>query len=572
MQVQSVSDQGSKKPRAHAAACALISIWLISGSACAHQATTMGTQLDGGAPQTPKVLRIAQARPFTTFADFIGVGTHGGGNSLFRNIAHDYLTMKASGAYEPKLAVEVPSVERGTWRINPDGTMDMEWRIHPNVKWHDGTPFTSADLLFSFQLHTDPEYNPTSGTARIRLMESATTPDPLSLNVRWKKVVSDADSALALDPMPKHLLEAMYATDKQLLVTTPLLNSEFVGLGPYRIAEWNYGVETVFTRFDDYYRGKPPLDKIIVKEVGDHNVMVASILGGSVDAILRPRLETHVILEIRRQWEGTGNQIVLADAEATEASFVRIQHNPEYAQVKNGLTLLPVRQAFYHAVDRQELAEAHGQDLTPPADSWVDPRHPWRSQLESAIPQHAYDPARALQKLEDAGWTRGPDGKLVHRTGERFQTVFRVRAAAGGEADGLILQNAWSKIGAEIGVETLTAAVSQDRVYQALAPFATLSGLGLSSFTIGGHLQSSEIGTRERPGANWGNYSNLRADAIIDRLILAIEVPEKIALYRQLLQEQVGDVGGMWLYWQADPHLMLKGVTLGWNPFLWTKE
>lgn len=570
MPVENTLAQAVGRRPVRATTFGLISVWLALAGACTPQAETTVGQSREGASEAARVLRIAQRRPFTTFADFIGVGTAGGGNTLFRRIAHDYLTLSDEfGVVHPKLAVEVPSVERGTWRVNPDGTMDMQWKIRPNVKWHNGTPFTSADLLFAFQLHTDRDYNPTTGTAKIRLMESAAAPDPLALNVHWKQVVNDAHSGIGLDPMPKHLLEEMYRSDKELLTTTALLNSDFVGLGPYRIAEWNHGVETVFTRFDEYYEGKPPLDKLVVKEMGDPNVMVASILAGAIDAVVGTGMETETALEIRRQWEGTGNQVSL-DIQGSRVRWVRIQHNPEYARVKNGLTLLPVRQAFYHAVDRQQFSEAHGQDLTPPADSWVRPDHPWRSQLETAIPQYPYNLAQALRMLEEVGWTRGPDGKLVHQSGERFDTVFRVRAVGGGEQDGLILQNAWSQIGAEIGIEALTPVLSQDRMYQAQAPFATLSSLDISHFT-GDGLHSSQIGSKGRPGRNWGNYSNPRVDAVLDRILGTIDEREQISLYRNLLQEQLGDLAGMWLYWGAEPELLLKGVTLGWNPFLWTK-
>ena len=49
--------------------------------------------------------------------------------------------------FEPALAAEPPSIEKGTWRLNPDGTMETTWHLRPNIKWHDSQPFTSADLL-----------------------------------------------------------------------------------------------------------------------------------------------------------------------------------------------------------------------------------------------------------------------------------------------------------------------------------------------------------------------------------------------------------------------------------------
>lgn len=69
----------------------------------------------------------------------------------------------------------------------PDGTMDMTWRLHPGVKWHDGTPFTSDDLVFSLTLHKDADLaHAYAGTARV--MQTASNPDPQTLIVRWSRI------------------------------------------------------------------------------------------------------------------------------------------------------------------------------------------------------------------------------------------------------------------------------------------------------------------------------------------------------------------------------------------------
>lgn len=548
----------------------LIALVLLSG--CASPSPVAGGPTQEAHTPRQKVLVILRTREFVTFADFVGGTTAAGGNTLFRRIAHDYLTVEDEfGVRHPKLALELPSVERGTWQVNPDGTMDMEWRIRPNVRWHDGTPFTTADLLFSFQLHTDPDFALSTGAATIRQMESASAPDPYTLRVHWKQVVNNADAALGLDPLPRHLLEELYRTDKQSLTTSSLLDRDFVGLGPYRIAEMVPGVETTFTRFADYDLGVPPLDRIVVKQGTDANAMVAAILAGEVDVVLAHTVEITAALEVKRRWEGTGNQVTL-DIPGSRVRFVRIQFSPEYARPRNGFRVLPVRQAFYYAMDREQFALVHGGELTPAADSWVRPDHPWRPRLETAIPRYPYDPARALRLLEEAGWTRGSDGRLVHVSGERFEAPLRARTTGGTERDAVLIQHMWGQIGAEISIETLTAAQSQDRVYQAQAPLATLSAGTFNGFNDIGLLHSSQIGTRERPGQNWGNYANPKVDAILDRIFVTVDERERISLYRELLQEALGDMAAMPMYWDAEPQFLLKGVSFdGWNAFLWDK-
>ncbi len=66
-------------------------------------------------------------------------------------IAHNALMVQNErGRWVPQLAAEPLSIENGTWRVRDDGGMETIWRIRSGVRWHDGVPFTSADLLFSF--------------------------------------------------------------------------------------------------------------------------------------------------------------------------------------------------------------------------------------------------------------------------------------------------------------------------------------------------------------------------------------------------------------------------------------
>src|SRR6185295_13569515 len=62
----------------------------------------------------------------------------------------------------PLLATEVPAVENGAVRLRPDGGMDVTWKLRPGVTWHDGTPFTSADVKFTVDAINGPNYNPES--------------------------------------------------------------------------------------------------------------------------------------------------------------------------------------------------------------------------------------------------------------------------------------------------------------------------------------------------------------------------------------------------------------------------
>src|SRR5437867_1509273 len=119
-------------------------------SACAPSGGSAARPADGGAEPTraPKTLTIAiLVEPHGFVFDLMQQPSRVGGIKQPPPIVHNLLTVENDKiVWEPELASEQISVERGTWRVNADGSMDTIWKIRPNVKWHDGTPFTSDDL------------------------------------------------------------------------------------------------------------------------------------------------------------------------------------------------------------------------------------------------------------------------------------------------------------------------------------------------------------------------------------------------------------------------------------------
>jgi ABC-type transport system substrate-binding protein len=237
-----------------------------------------------------------------------GTATTAGGAGSVKVIAHDKLAVEMDlDTWRPQLAQALPSIDAGTWRVNVDGSMDTTWRLRPNIRWHDGTPFTTDDLLFSFQIFMDPDLP--SGQASRRFAESATAPDAETFIIHWSGTYVDADQGNISIVRPKHILEDLYLQDKDAFTNSPWFTTEFVGLGPYRLVRWELGSYLELSRFDAYYQGRPPFDRIVVRFIGDPNALVANIVAGDVDVVLPVTVDLETALDLRRRWEGTGNQV-----------------------------------------------------------------------------------------------------------------------------------------------------------------------------------------------------------------------------------------------------------------------
>ena len=540
---------------------------VLLGSACgpAQAPGGSGGTAEGQQASSPKVMTIAiQGQPVTFDTDLTGAaaGRNQGGVTNVRYIAHDGLmTRTGPQSYEPRLVTESPSTERGTWTVNPDGSMDMTWKLRPNIKWHDGTAFTSDDMMFTFEVRRDPDLARLSGgRGRPELMQSAAAPDPQTFVVRWRQVYVLAGLADGLDPLPKHLLGDLWAQDKEAMTQSRYFTTDFVGLGAFKLARWEQASHMEFVPNEDYYLGRPLLDRVIVRFIPDPNTMVASILSEAVDVVLPTGVDLDAALEVRRRWEGTGN-VVHSDV-VGGLHQLEIQHRQEYARPTFGLPNRNVRQAFYQAIDREALAEVMAQGLAPAADSWYAPNDPVRKDIEGEIPQFPYNPARATQLLEAEGWVRGGDGVLMHRpSGERFQTEIQLRPGEEGLRAGSIVGDAWRAIGAVVDLEVLTPATANDGQHLSTRPGPALISPGGYNF-YDRRLHSMGIPRAETrwTGNNRGGYSNPRVDEILNKLAVTVDTRERVGLHRDLLREQMGDVALMPLYWEVLPILMLRGV------------
>ena len=333
-------------------------------------------------PSGPKTMTIGILREPATIDGFTGEGGSRGGAGDTASLLHNLLTVQDPyDQDQPQLATELPSVEKGTWLLNGDGSMDITWKLQRNAKWHDGMSFTADDVVFSLGLHKDPDLAH-AYTGQARMMQSATAPDPNTVVIHWSKTDIRALVTPVLSPVPKHLLESLYTSDKDSFVNSSRFTTEFVGLGPYQLTRWEPGSHMEMARFDGYFKGRPPLDRVIARFIRDPNALLANALSESVDLVTPPSIELDQAAELRRRWEGSGNLVRVEPIPRIQ--YMEPQLGAELAKPRNGFPVPAVRQALYQALDRQSLADVMTLGLGPPADSWFRPDEPIRREMEAA--------------------------------------------------------------------------------------------------------------------------------------------------------------------------------------------
>jgi peptide/nickel transport system substrate-binding protein len=298
----------------------------------------------------------------------------------------------------PLLATEVPTLENGGVVLRPDGGMDVTWRLRPDVKWHDGTAFTSADVKFTVEAINSRSYHPESADGFDRIA-AVDTPDPTTAIVHYREVYAPYATQFIRGTLPKHVLEERDIDRAQDYNRNPL------GTGPYRVVEWKSGEHIMLERVPHYWRGDeyPRIKRLLFKFVANTNTRINQLLSG----------EVHVVALV--PWDkyrdvARASAIVVhrTPGNAYEHVTLNEQHFPPFADVR-------VRRALVYAIDRELIARTILDGLAPITDGPIQPLS-WA--YDDRMPRYAYDPARARTLLDEAGW-RVTSGNPVRRRAGR---------------------------------------------------------------------------------------------------------------------------------------------------------
>jgi peptide/nickel transport system substrate-binding protein len=394
---------------------ALLLAVLLLGSACAPGGPA-ANQTTAPVPAAPKLLTMGVVAGEEPKDGGLPYGANG--SNAVGPIFHASLTVyDERGNLQPRLAERVPTVESGDWKVHPDGSMEVTWKVRPGARWHDGAPFTVEDLLLGYKAGVDPEIFG-RGTAVTNLIDQLVAPDPQTIVMRWKSTYIYANN-MSLDnlvPLPAHLLgSAFEAGNKTAFTSHPIIYEQWVGLGPYKVKEWARGSFITGTAFDDFAAGRPKIDQVTVTFVGDTNTLLVRTVSGDVQVVPVGSLKPADVLQLKQQWESTGAGMVIPSPSRMRVG--RWQMRDPTAPWADKRT----RHAAAQFIDRDSLAnEIFGglaivPDIMMPAD---DPAV--RLANQRGLPSLKLDPGSGHRLLADAGFARGSDGVYRNAAGEPF--------------------------------------------------------------------------------------------------------------------------------------------------------
>ncbi|MEW9053693.1 MAG: oligopeptide ABC transporter substrate-binding protein [Neobacillus sp.] len=339
-----------------------------------------------------------------------------------------------------------------SWKTEDNKVYDFT--IKQGVKWHNGEELTVHDWEFALKVLADKDYEGPR-YANVQNIEGVPAyKEGTADTISGVKVVDDYNIQITFDKARVNNLEnlwtyAMSRKEFEGVAVKDMMSSEQVrtkpvGLGPFKVSKVVPGESVEMERFDDYFGGKPHLDKVILKVI-DPTLTVGELKNGTLDmtsfhpsiinevsaldnveAIQYPGVSYYYVGFKLGNWDGSKN----------------VMDEPKYQDKK-------LREAMFYAINREEWVKAFFYGVGKPVNRPVPTNH-WIAAPDSDLEAYAYNPEKAKEILDEAGYkdTDG-DGFREDPNGKEFVVNFAHYATSNPtfEARAKALTQYWEEVG-----------------------------------------------------------------------------------------------------------------------------
>jgi peptide/nickel transport system substrate-binding protein len=460
-------------------------------------------------------------------------------NSMLSHIFERLVETAPDNKLVPGLALSWKTVSETTWEI----------KLRPNVTWHDGTPFTADDVVFTFERAPNVPNSPSSFASAVK-GKTIKVVDDLTLTI----------STAAPSPLlPNDLSNLLIVSRKHgTNAKTEDYNSgkAAIGTGAFKFSAHVPGDRTEMIANDAYWGGKPKWAKLNFKPIKSGPARVAAVLAGDVDIIEDvptadiERLKKEPKLEIS---QGVSRRVIYfhMDQFRQESPFIKAKDG---GTIKNPLLDLRVRQALSKALNREAIVSRVMEGVAIPAGQLLDTSFFGTSKTLKPV---AYDPEGAKKLLAEAGFPAGFK-MVLHAPNGRYTNDVKIAEATA---------QMFTRVGVETSVETLPPAVFFSRASIGAAGMPEFSfilvGWGSDTGETSSPLKSL-LGTFNKDKgtgtANRGRYSNKAMDELVDQALATVDDAKRQELLAKASEVAMNDVGLIPSHYQINTWAVRKGL------------
>ncbi len=402
------------------------------------------------------------------------------------------------------------------WEISDEGQL-YTFYLRKDVTWHpregeEPLPFTADDVVFTYNITMHPK-TITPLKVRYEFIESVTKIDDYTVKFTLKRPILNALAKFSFKIIPKHGPE-----NPQFLTREDTFAHKPIGTGPYMLRNITADREVILVANDNYFQGRPHVDKFVARPFADQNIMSQALMFNAIDMIVL--VNTRDIPQIQGD-----KRFVLEPYNALSYSFFGFNMRNSLLADKR------VRKAITYAINRQEMLDSffHGQGTI-----ISGPFAPgsWAYNLD--VQPLPYDPQKAIELLNKAGFAKGSDG-IMEKGGKKLSLTLKVPIEKESEAVKrvvLAFQNYLKKIGVDIKTEFKEwLSWKEDVFLHHDSDIIFASWVFDDSADISSLFHSAEIGPWKN---NFGAYSNPEVDGLIVESKLTLDHEKRRTINRKL--------------------------------------
>jgi peptide/nickel transport system substrate-binding protein len=363
------------------------------------------------------------------------------GDSVYDPVADVVLTIAADSKIN--LLGEDGKIVLVDFAVTPTFTtvkQSVTWKLVTGLTWEDGTPVTSDDEVFSFEIAKSPDapipkYN-------YDRTESFTASDDQTFT--WVSLPGYTTGTYFLDlllaPTPRHIYGANGSSPLTIaeMMTDETFNRQPISFGPFKVMEWVAGDHITLVKNPTYFRaseGLPKVDTLIYRFISDTNQLVAQLASGECDLGTQDSAFDSVMPAIKdNEAQGLMTAQIVAGSSYEHLDFnaLPVEGYTGFAgtvQNADGTPLFAnteIRQAIAYCIDRQAVIDAAG-GVGVIQYTYTNPTAPLYAG-DANITMIGFDPAKGLALLEKNGWTdTNGDGILDNGQGQKFSFVYSTK-------------------------------------------------------------------------------------------------------------------------------------------------
>ena len=373
------------------------------------------------------------------YGDIIVRGDIGDASNLIPLLAsdkpsHDIAGLVYNGLIKYDKDMNVVGDLAESWSVSQNGLV-ITFKLRQGVKWHDGHPFTAADVLYTYQVTIDPQ-TPTAYAGDFLKVKKAEVLDDYTFRVSYATPFAPALISWGSSILPRHLLSG---TD----ITHSPLSRHPIGTGPYMFKEWVAGQKIVLVANPDYFEGKPYIGGYITRIIPDMATMFLEVRAQGIDySNLSP-------LQYTRQTDNN-----LFKNNFNKYSYLAFAYTYLGYNLKNPLfTDKRVRQAISYAINKDEIISGVLLGLGKPA---TGPYKPGSWAYNGNVKTYEYNPQKARELLAAAGWLNTNNDGILEKDGKPF--VFELITNQGNETRqkcAEIIQRQLAEVGIKVKIRVL---------------------------------------------------------------------------------------------------------------------